>query len=117
MVVSGVGSPFCSLVCSSRSLVCGLFPGFLVVVVVVVAARTVVLVSSFVAARIGGSLDSGSWVRVPPWWVGVGETARGGQVPGQTLSPPAELSSSAVGPKKDHFHFGVCVSVVAPSYK
>ena len=87
VVVSGVRA-LCSLrsvLFGLWSVVCGLFPGFLVVVVVVVA-RTVVLVSSFVATRIGGSLDSGSWVRVPPWWVGVSETARGGQVPGQILT-------------------------------
>ena len=28
-----------------------------------------------------GLVDSGSWVQVPLWWVGVGVTARGGQVP------------------------------------
>jgi len=76
--------------------------------------------SSFVAARIVGSLDSGSWIRVPLWWVGVCVTARGGQVPGQTLSLqlnyPPRLEDQ-IKTRRGPFTFGVCVSVVAPSSK
>ena len=37
--------------------------------------------SSFVAARIVGSLDSGSWVRVPPWWVVLERSSWGSPFP------------------------------------
>ena len=38
------------------------------------------------------AVDFGSWVRGPPWWFGVGETARGGKVPRPGSGPPARLS-------------------------
>ena len=39
-----------------------------------------------------GLVDFGSWVRVPPWWVGARSDARGGKVPGQALFPQLTFS-------------------------
>ena len=61
-------------------------------------------------------MDFGSWVRVPPWWVGVGVTARGGKVPGQALFPQLAFPLEPKGPIKTRrgpFLLGVCVCVRA----
>jgi len=64
-----------------------------------------------------GPEDFGTWVRVPPWRVGVrcDRTRREGTRTGS--GPPAELSFSAGGPNKDPrgpFFFGCVCLCVAP---
>ena len=68
-----------------------------------------------------GLVDFGSWVRVPPWWVGVDVTARGGKVPGQALFPqlnyPPRLEDR-VKTRRGPFILGVCVCAsVGPVFK
>ena len=88
------------------------FAGFLVVVVVEQPGPWCSIVVRGSQDR--GLMDSGSLVRVPAWWVGVGVTARGGQVPGQTLSSqlnyPPQLEDR-IKTRRGPFYFGVCVCV------